>query len=52
MSSNAETESVRPITDLMRERDQELERMIARDRRLLGLVLAGLCLAGVTLWLA
>ncbi|WP_158284117.1 hypothetical protein [Azospirillum sp. TSO22-1] len=52
MDTHAETEAVRPITDLMRERDQELERMIARDRRLLAVVLAGLCVAGVTLWLA
>lgn len=52
MDTRVETESVRPITDLMRERDEELERMIARDRRLLGVVLAGLCVAGVALWLA
>ncbi|WP_431855403.1 hypothetical protein [Azospirillum sp.] len=52
MDVRVETDPVRPITDLMRERDQELERMIARDRRLLAAVLAGLCVAGLTLWLA
>lgn len=51
MSSNAKTDSVRPITDLMRERDQELERMIAWDRRLLGVILAGLCVTGLAFWL-
>lgn len=52
MNRNAEPESVRPITDLMRVRDEELERMISRDQRWLAAIVLGLCVAGVVLWIA
>lgn len=55
MDKDTEPKPVPPITELMRERDRELERMIKRDRRLL-VVLAvcviGLFAAGAALWMS
>lgn len=52
MSRDAKVDSVRPISQLVREQEEELERMIARDRRLLILVVLMLCVVGAAVWLA
>jgi len=52
-NEEADREAVPPITELMREQDRELERMINRDRRLLVVLTAfviALFAAGAALW--
>lgn len=51
MSRDVKIDSLRPISQLVREQEEELERMIARDRRLLILVILILCVVSTVMWL-